>query len=273
MKKNSGSKLCRRPVKGTKPACSQTHRQTSGTGVLYSRTSRQHSKAQVRASVRRQHEGTQRMAQTMKVPVVTKVAEVISGSKPLEQRKILLDLLRGKMPEECSNLKSIKSTNLKIFVESCRAIARDCMVGEQLYQVAKAHGVEIVPSDIPNLFTLHPTPAEAFTRRVFLALQELDRDQIHFRTAKGLEERKLTSKNVTQAGTVKVNGAKTRLECLSPKALRKFILQARLPIRQYKQGKMGLRPLAAKLSQLLRCSPMSHCSAQRLVAEVGAKRW
>lgn len=86
-------------------------------------------------------------------------AEVISGSLDLDKRALLKSLLTGG-PK-------------RIYVESARAIARKAMVGEQAYQLGKKHGTEIIPADIPNLFTLNPKPSENFMRHVMLAVQAM----------------------------------------------------------------------------------------------------
>ena len=48
--------------------------------------------------------------------------------------------------------------NIKIFVENARAIARTAKVGEDIYEVAKATGIEIIANGIPSLFALKPRP-------------------------------------------------------------------------------------------------------------------
>ena len=45
-----------------------------------------------------------------------------------------------------------------------RAIARTAKVGEDIYEVAKAKGIEITANYIPSLFALKPRPVETFVR-------------------------------------------------------------------------------------------------------------
>eukprot|EP00435_Cladocopium_sp_Y103_P035969 s3651_g9.t1 len=118
--------------------------------------------------------------------------EVISGTKPLEQRKILGTLMSQK--------------NIKIFVENARAIARTAKVGEDIYEEAKAKGIEIIADDIPNIFALKPRPVETFVRLVTLAVYQLERNLIVERLTKGLALAKKRSKRITQFGEAKVNG-------------------------------------------------------------------
>lgn len=53
-------------------------------------------------------------------------------------------------------------------------------------------------------------------RKVVAAWQELDRDNIVFRTAQGREAKRLTTKDRMQTGKVEVNGSKNYLQRLKP---------------------------------------------------------
>lgn len=77
----------------------------------------------------------------------TTVCEVVSGRLPTQQRKELVSLLeRG-----CVS---------KIYIESCRAMARSAHVAEDLWSRSAQHGVETVPADLPRLLKHDPTPVE-----------------------------------------------------------------------------------------------------------------
>ena len=150
--------------------------------------------------------------------------EVVSGTKPLDQRKVLGTLMSQK--------------NIKIFVENARAIARTAKVGEDIYETAKERGIEIIADDIPNLFALKPRPVETFVRLVTLAVYQLERDLIVERLTKGLALAKKRSKTTTQFGEAKVNGTKSHLEKKAP--TKKQMKQLRQVIKKQKRGKISL---------------------------------
>lgn len=231
-------------------------------GVIYTRTSSMGKK--VVGSKSRQIQKSSEAATRQKVPILKTVSEVTSGSLPADQRETLLALLSGQVP----GMETVKPGNLKVFVESARAIARDANVAEQLYQRSKTAGVQIISADMPHLFCHQPSPAETFMRRVLLAVWEFDRDMILFRMAKGLDEKRKTSKEITQYGEVKVNGSKSILTKLKPslsklKAVKKVV-------KQYEDGTLGLRPLAAQMSSILKRN-IAHETARRMIAEMASK--
>ena len=108
-----------------------------------------------------------------------KVKDIISGAVPLAQRTKLMKLL---------------NTVTDIYVESSRALTRKSVVGEELFELARAKGVNIICSDFPNLFNPNASPIESFMRKVVLAMNELERDMVVSRLQSGLESKKKTSK-------------------------------------------------------------------------------
>ena len=120
-----------------------------------------------------------------------------------------------------------------ILVENSRAVARDLKVNEEIYEMAKERGIEILPADMPSLYKHDANPTEKFLRRVIFAYTELEKDMIVTRLQSALEaKRKRLQRSVrsqkskvsngskgfdgeepprTQEGKVKVNGRKTLL--------------------------------------------------------------
>jgi DNA invertase Pin-like site-specific DNA recombinase len=231
-------------------------------GVIYTRTSSLGKK--VVGSKSRQIQKSSEAATHAKVKIVKTVSEVTSGSLPADARQTLLSLLSGNVP----GFETVKPGNLKVFVESARAIARDASVAEQLYQQSRKSGVQIVSADMPGLFSHQPTPAETFMRRVLLAVWEFDRDTILYRMAKGLDDKRKTSKDITQYGAVKVNGSKSIISKLKPTPAKLRAMKA--AIRRYSNGVYGLRPLAEKLGCILK-RKLAHETARRITAEVENK--
>lgn len=234
-------------------------------GVVYARTSSEGDK--VERSAARQFNNGARAAKGLgrNIKVLQKVSEVISGSLPLQHRDTLMSLLSGKIP----GTTTVDPRKLLVFVESARAVARDAMVGEQLYQASKASGVRIIPADMPGLFNHNPSPAENFIRKIMMSVQELDRDQIIQRCAAGLEAKKLTSTQLTQHGSVKVNGSRSILDA---KPLTKQNLKSiKSSIKKYQSGMLALRPLAHEMGKVLRRN-IHHETARRMVMEIVAKK-
>ena len=110
----------------------------------------------------------------------------------------------------------MEQKDIRIFVENARAISRPVSIGEDIYEGAKRHNIEIVPNDLPNLFTLQPKPADAFVRLVMLAVHQLERDLIIERLCHGLAATKRKTQRMTQTGHAKVNGCKSWLEKKNP---------------------------------------------------------
>jgi hypothetical protein len=88
---------------------------------------------------------------------VKKVTETISGMMPLKFRAKLTKLMDNASVIVC---------------ESSRAIARKASVAEDLYQLAKERGVQIIASDLPDLYKHDCNPAESFMRKVIFASQD-----------------------------------------------------------------------------------------------------
>jgi len=152
------------------------------------------------------------------------VSETVSGMLPLDKRDQLKELLNGAKVG-------------KVFVESARAIARSAIVAEEAWQMSKTNGVEIVAADLPQLFKHNPNPGETLLRRVMLAVQEFERDMIVMRLSHGLSRKKATSKRLTQAGTVKVNGTLSILERTKPSSRQVAALHS--SAKQHSAAKVG----------------------------------
>ena len=181
--------------------------------------------------------------------------EVISGTKPLEQRKILGTLMSQK--------------NIKIFVENARTIARSAKVGEDIYETAKAKGIEIIADDIPNLFALKPRPVETFVRLVTLAVYQLERDLIVERLTKGLALAKKRSKRTTQFGEAKVNGTRSHLEKKAPTKTQKKKL--RTVIKKQRRAKISWREMQKEFRSILRKPRLGIDTVRRMVQELELK--
>ena len=183
--------------------------------------------------------------------------EVVSGTKPLDQRKVLGTLMSQK--------------NIKIFVENARAIARTAKVGEDIYETAKERGIEIIADDIPNLFALKPRPVETFVRLVTLAVYQLERDLIVERLTKGLALAKKRSKRTTQFGEAKVNGTKSHLEKKAP--TKKQMKQLRQVIKKQKRGKISWRQAQADFRSILRKPKLGIDTVRRMIGELELKHF
>ena len=183
--------------------------------------------------------------------------EVISGTKPLEQRKILGTLM--------------SQNNIKIFVENARAIARTAKVGEDIYEVAKAKGIEIIADDIPNLFALKPRPVETFVRLVTLAVYQLERDLIVERLTKGLALAKKRSKRTTQFGEAKVNGTRSHLEKKAPS--KKQMKKLRAVVKKQKRAKISWRETQKEFRTILRKPKLGLDTVRRMVQELELKHF
>ena len=183
--------------------------------------------------------------------------EVISGTKPLEQRKILGTLMSQK--------------NIKIFVENARAIARTAKVGEDIYEVAKAKGIEIIADDIPNLFALKPRPVETFVRLVTLAVYQLERDLIVERLTKGLALAKKRSKRTTQFGEAKVNGTRSHLEKKAPS--QKQMKKLRAVVKKQKRAKISWRETQKEFRTILRKPRLGLDTVRRMMQELELKHF
>ena len=119
-------------------------KQRATKAYAYARTST--ATNQDKAGLERQVEACRGAAGLNKDQIAMTVSEVISGGLPLAQRKTFMGLLT-------------KPGVKKIFVESSRAVARDARVAEEVYQLSKKLGVQIIPADIPQLFAHVQNPA------------------------------------------------------------------------------------------------------------------
>lgn len=168
-------------------------------GIIYTRTS---SKANQHSSSKaRQQKAGLASAQAAGVMECKTISEVVSGSVPVAKREVLRRLITEVKPK-------------KIFVESARAISRNARVGEELYEMCREHGVEIVPNDMPQLFNLSPSATDNFVRRLTLAYQELEKDVLVNRLGNAIRAQVAKSQKVTQSGQVKVQGSNSILEQL-----------------------------------------------------------
>jgi DNA invertase Pin-like site-specific DNA recombinase len=140
------------------------------------------------------------------------VHEVISGTKPVEDRPQLAKLL---------SVGDKKNKINAIYVESARDIARSPAVGEQVYNMARKEGIHIVVLDQPRLLAPEQNPSEEFSRIVTWALCQKERREIRERLEKGLALKLSSSKRVSQSGRRKVNGNKSTLERLGEKLTKK----------------------------------------------------
>ena len=181
---------------------------------------------------------------------IDKVTECISGMLPLAERRKLLSLLDG----------SYKT----IYVESLRALGRKASVIDDIYERAKETRTEIAIADMPGLMKLDASPTERFQLRVVAAVQELERDTIVHRLQQGLQAAK---KNKERQGLpTKVQGRKSYLEKKEEGGLSR-VQRCKLVAlcKQREQGAFGWRPLASKMSKLLRLErPMKHEAARTM---------
>ena len=178
--------------------------------------------------------------------------------KDIIQRK-LPGILKGKM----------KTVNL--FIESVRALARNSMAAEQMYMESKDNNVHIIPADYPGLFEHHQSPTQSFVRKLICNLQELDRDTLVYRMAHGRAEKMKTTKKRTQDGRPKVSGCSSVLEQKNAsEAVQKKIL---ILGRKRSMGEFGWRPMAEKVSKLLKLDyVLSHETVRRMCEGLAAKQ-
>ncbi len=99
-----------------------TRKAASASSVVYVRTSTRTNKD--KGGKKRGADAAKSMAQCRGDKVSGVIHDVVSGSKPLDQRDVLVNLLTGAGKKKCR----------KIYVESARDIARDMLVVEQIYQ-------------------------------------------------------------------------------------------------------------------------------------------
>ncbi|CAJ1442191.1 unnamed protein product [Effrenium voratum] len=160
---------------------------------------------------------------------------------------------------------------VKIFLESARALAPSQIAAEQAWQASRKHNVEIVCSDIPDLFTHSPTPAQSFIRKVHCAAQEFNKDMVVYHLSQGLANKVKTTKEITQKGSPKVNGCKSVIQKLKPSQA--SIKQVKKLKAQRDKGEFGWRPLATKVSKVLRVKAcLAPETVRRLCVEIKVKK-
>ena len=168
-----------------------------------------------------------------------RVSECVSGMLPLAQRKKLQSLLDGSYSH--------------VFVESLSALGRKATGIKEVYEAAKKSKTNVVVADLPCVFSLSATPAEAFQRRVMAAVQEFERDVIVNRLQEGLQAK--AKKLQTQGkNNNKVNGRKSYLEKLlqnDSHNMKSKIKALTALCKDRKQGKFGFRELAVKATKVL----------------------
>ena len=142
----------------------------------------------------------------------TRQLQVISGYVKYDQRAILKQILERKLP----GMPEERKRTVHVFVESVRALARNAMVGEEIYKQSKKNNINIPPQDYATLFSHSDTPTGNFIRKLICSLQELDRDTLVWRLQQGRENKAKTATSRTQSGKPKVNGIKSYLEDLQP---------------------------------------------------------
>ena len=238
-------------------------------GVAYARTSSLGKK--VKGSRNRQIQEAVEAAGSQGINIHTSIAEVISGCLSYEKRETLKNILERKLPD----MPKDKAKTVHLFVESVRALARNSMVAEQVYQESRKNNVRIVPKDYPALFAHNQTPTENFVRKMVCALQELDRDTVVWRLQQGQEHKRQTTAEKTQAGQPKVNGCKSYVEHLAPsEAVKKTIMKLG---KKRDAGEFGWRPLGHKIAALLKLDkPLPHETAKRVYKEIlmkASKKW
>jgi hypothetical protein len=234
-------------------------------GMVYARTSSLGKK--VKGSRKRQVEQAVDAAASQGLKVHSAIAEVISGCLKFDERETLKSVLERKLPD----MPKDKAKTVHLFVESVRALARNSMVAEQVYQVSKDNNIVVIPKDYPALFAHNQTPTENFVRKLVCALQELDRDTLVWRLQEGRKQKMKVTTRQNQKGQPKVNGAKTYVEELAPsKAMQNKIIALG---KKRDAGVFGWRPFAEKISDMLQLDqPLSHETARRMYRELLNKR-
>jgi len=190
--------------------------------------------------------------------IVAKIAEVVSGCLPTEQRQKLLSLITSQKFD-------------KIYVESSRAIARTATAAEQIYDIAREHNVQIIPSDMPTLYAHTPDAMHKFLRKIIFAVTELDRDMTVGKLQDGIRRKLKSTPRRTQKGRPKVTGRKSILEKLMPS---RIVLQRlrQLATKHMKDSNYGLRSVAVDMRKILGLTKdISHETARRLLQSVARR--
>ena len=231
--------------------------------AIYTRTSSK-TNFQGSSTPRQVGEAVKALAHVTKAKVTTKdittISDCISGMLPVHRRQRLVEIITSGQFQA-------------VFMESTRALSRKASVAEDLATIANQHGVKLIPSDFPSLFT--DSPVDSLVRRVMFAVTEFERDMIHKRLMAGLVEklRKEESKpksqrNVTQQGDTKVNGRKSNLEKINPSNA--VLKQLRVWVKARASGKFGWRVLQTKFERKLKMTlPLE--STRRMAHELETK--
>ena len=133
-------------------------------GAIYTRTSSKSNEDG--ASSARQVAVAKIASARVGVHMAKTTVETISGSLPLDKRTTLKNMI-----EHHGGMKTI-------FVEGSSAVARNAKAAEEVYELARLHGVTIIPADVPDLFQPNPTAVQKFVRRCIFAMTELERDLV-----------------------------------------------------------------------------------------------
>ena len=224
--------------------------------VAYARVSTKAN--QEKGGVDRQVRACQAAAAGRGARIAKTVAEVVSGSLPLAARTTFMQLL------EDENVDTV-------YCESARAVARDALVAEQIFEEARARNVKIVTADMPGVFEANAGPMEKFLRRTIFTYTELEKDLTVHRLKAGLARRLKNSSERTQQGKPKANGRPTTLDAL-PSLSAATVRKVRAEFDRRDQGDIGWRPLATRLARILRLpSTPSHETARRMRADFKRK--
>lgn len=205
--------------------------------------------------------------------------EVVSGCAPLDRRTALVSLLQrtqrgpNKTKKETAKKPTKNAPVQRIYCESSRDVARDMLIGEALYNMSVAMGVEIVPADSPDLFKHNPSPTEKWSRRVQLCNQELEKDKIRERLQDGIRRAYSHTSKVTQHGKAKVNGRNSVLDAVCTNGVMKKTVQKQLAklFQARDRGEFGWRPLATKVCAVLKLESLSHEAVRRMKSEFESK--
>ena len=238
--------------------------------AIYCRTSSKANRNS--ASTSRQKMAAKRLADVQRSKVVKTIAEIVSGSLPLDQRSQFTKLMDMGAADKLD----------KIYFESTRAIARDADVAEAAYKTSKHIGVQLVPADLPELCTLNPNAVQTFLRRVMFAMVELEKNLIVERledgrkrkankVAKEIQDAKKKKRRprlglVALKGGPKSCGIASTLEAIG-KLSQKKVKDLRQAIKDRDQGEFGWRTLQKKMSTILNINLGSHERARRVSIE------
>lgn len=138
-----------------------------------------------KASRPRQCAAAEARAQASGDKVVARIAEVVSGRLPAEQRPKLLVIITSKK-------------------------------FDKIYVIAQASNVQIVPSDMPTLYDHSSDPMHKFLRKIIVAVTELDRDMTVEKLRDGIRRKMKNTVRKTRQGRPKVSGKRTLMEKLNP---------------------------------------------------------